>query len=223
MNKQRDLINEVLQSRGRRHLRGKRISIVWRRLDPLIKALHAHHRIKGIDAASKRELARYYPIAIVAASEGYFRLVYTQLIDSDPTILERCQQFKDLKIDIRALTAIHGKKTTVGELIAHQLKHSGLDDINHNMSTLLGSDFIGQLKKQQLLPTRPDFTVDSFSGTLFSSVRQVFEKRHIYCHEIATKDVISFNLLRPIVVMFGLFIIATDKLLTTHFKEPTSG
>ena len=215
------MINEVLQSRGRRHLRGKRISIVWRRLDPLIEALHAHHRIKGINAASKSELARYYPVAIVAASEGYFRLVYAQLIDSDPTILERCQQFKDWKIDIRALTAIHGKKTTVGELIAHQLRHSGLDDINHNMSTLLGRDFIGQLKRQQLIPTRPDFTVDSFSGTLLSSFRKVFEKRHIYCHEIATKDLFAFNLLRTIVVMFGIFIIATDMLVATHFKEPT--
>src|SRR5437773_6578786 len=83
-----------------------------------------------------------------SASEGYFRMVYRDLIDFGDPYLRNSASFKDLSLGHEAIYAIHGKRTTIGEIIAHQLSHNNVGDITKNMDALTGGDFMAAVKRE---------------------------------------------------------------------------
>ena len=103
-------------------------------------------RLSKIERAAKdfdprnEELLRYFPVAMVACMEGYFRLAMKELIDGGEQFLSRSETLfkRDLKVDFLMLKEVHGKSLTLGELIAHLTRCNNLSDINSNISTLLG-------------------------------------------------------------------------------------
>ena len=56
--------------------------------------------------------------------------------------MAHASNFKDLSLGHEAIYAIHGRKTTVGEIIAHQLPHNNLGDITRNMDALTGGNLL---------------------------------------------------------------------------------
>ena len=86
-----------------------------------------------ITAASKlqtenAELAYYY-VAAIAPIEVYFRWEIKRLIDSgDPRYLNNLKVDElPLKITHELLVAVHGKRITIGELVAHSVGLSNLE------------------------------------------------------------------------------------------------
>lgn len=56
---------------------------------------------------------RYIPISLVSTLEGYFRAVVRDLVDFNLVFLERVEKFRELKVSMNIVTAVHGKKLTL--------------------------------------------------------------------------------------------------------------
>ncbi|MDH3062310.1 lysozyme inhibitor LprI family protein [Achromobacter insolitus] len=180
----RDIIQEIADVRGRR-LFGSSMAELPLRLFALEHAFAQYDR-------SNAELSKYFPVALIACVEGYFRMVVTDLIDSGEPFLSNAEKpASGIKLDFSVLRAVHGKSVTVGELVAHNLQLSRLEQVESTMSSLLGGDFKSGLSiikdrwahEVKGLPTEP---ILSDPNQVYADVRRTFELRHIICHEIAS-------------------------------------
>ena len=210
----RDPISEILSKRSRVHLRGARWEKFNRRMMPIMKASVELANTTALAQKSKGELFRYFPIAVVGALEGYFRIAYADLINSGEPYAGRVRDFQDMKFRPSAVLAIQGRRVSAGELIAHLLPHNSFSDIETNMSVLLGNKFSSTLSSKE------------FSGiailarglnpwpALVSDITEMFKLRHIFCHELATKVRLSTSRSYQLCQAGVLLAMMTDILLT---------
>jgi uncharacterized protein YecT (DUF1311 family) len=136
------------------------------------------------------EALGYYPVAAVAALETYFRWEIKALIDSgDIRYLNRLRvDDLPLKITHELIIAVHGKRITIGELVAHSVRLSDLDEIDGTMGKLLGVGFLDLVKDSRDPELRREHgenapSVIRNAGETFKCVKRTFELRHIICHE----------------------------------------
>lgn len=114
MSRTRDVIEEIAQVRGRRRF-GSAIAELPFRLFSLERAFKEHDK-------SNSELTRYFPVALVACIEGYFRPAIKEVIDAgEPYLTNAERPASSLKLDFTVVRAIHGKAVAVGELVAHSI------------------------------------------------------------------------------------------------------
>lgn len=147
----RDRISEILDRRSRQHRRGERWERFSRRMLPIMKASLELPKTRELTTTAKAELLRYFPIGVVAALEGYFRMLYADLINSGDPYATRAQAFRDIKIAPSAASAVDGRKVSIGEFISHQLRHNSFRDIRSNMSVLL-DQFESILSSESVAP-----------------------------------------------------------------------
>jgi hypothetical protein len=133
------------------------------------------------------EVARYFPIAAVACLEGYYEMVYADLINAGDPYTGNATAFKDVRLGVKELLAVQCNETNVGELIAHQLPHNGLGDIDKNMSTLTGRDFLKELRDRKNFESLCKEATERHTVHPVKLIERTFELRHIFCHELATK------------------------------------
>ncbi|HEU0143157.1 MAG TPA: hypothetical protein VFQ47_00070 [Nitrososphaera sp.] len=218
MARKRNYIQEILNINWRMHRRGSRWEKFSRRLTPLLNARDALDNSK-IDLKQKQELYRYFPIAMIAAMEGYFKIVYRQLIDYGQPYSANALGFKDLKFEIAELLAISGGIVSSGQLVAHLLPHKSIYDINRNMSTLLGEDFFGEFKKQKIPFIEDDILIEEIFPYLKGGVQSTFEIRHLFCHELGTKVRPSIKHINEMFEMSGWFVLFTEIYLENTFDK----
>ena len=109
MSRTRNIIQEIAAVRARRG-RGPSWAELSSRLQQLERAFHTLER--GND-----ELNRYFPVALIACMEGFFRMALKELIDVGEPFLSRAEALAlGTKIDFAIIRAVHGKSITVGEL-----------------------------------------------------------------------------------------------------------
>jgi len=155
------------------------------RLFALEHAFKVHDR-------SQTELTRYFPVALIACLEGYFRMVIRDLIDAgEPFLTNAEKSASSLKLDFSILRAVHGNAITVGELIAHGVSLSRLEHIQGSLSGLLNIDFLKALRTTtdrwaHEVRGEPSTPILSNPDEVFADVAKTFELRHIICHEIAS-------------------------------------
>jgi hypothetical protein len=183
--KKRDLIEEIkiIKSRAEYNSRYD----LSKRLNDIEKALTNFVEFNS-------ELLKYIPISTVACFESFFRSTVKEIVDHGKPFSDRIADFnqsKNIKLDFDIVAAIQTKTLTVGEFIAHILPYNNYNDINSNISVLIGADFSAELKTY-----RPNSELDienielnylqnNFSEIL-ESIKRIFELRHIFCHEFAT-------------------------------------
>lgn len=122
----------------------------------------------------QRELLRYAPVGAIACVEGYFKGLVRTLVDLGSPFRDNIVNIKEVKLTLENLVGLHGGKATLGELIAHFISISNLEDIDRVMSVILGIDFLKQLKLDTALPDKA-----------LAGVKHAFELRHIVAHELA--------------------------------------
>ena len=139
-----------------------------------------------------KELLRYFPIAVVACKEAYFRLAIKELIDSGNPYLANAQSLVSRShIGFEVLSGLHGQSITIGDVIGHSVSISSLTHVSSHMNQLIGGDFLRNVtkvhdryavevdnKKKSPIISDPDAT--------FRHVARAFELRHIFCHETAS-------------------------------------
>jgi len=184
MSKTRDIIQEIGDIRKRRQFGSAMMELPFR----LFSLEHAFRNQKDHDS----ELVRYFPVALIACVEGYFRMAIKDLIDTgDPYLSNAEKPASSIKLDFSVIRAVHGKTITVGELVAHSVQLSRLDHIDVVLSTILGTGFLKGLE------TVTDRWAHEIGGkeiapilenpnNVFADVARAFELRHIICHEIAS-------------------------------------
>lgn len=184
MGRTRDIIQEIAEVRHRRRF-GSAMAELPLRLFALEHAFKKHDK-------SEDELTRYFPVALIACVEGYFRMAIKELVDAgEPYLSNAEKQAFSIKLDFSVLRAIHGKTITVGEFVAHSVQLSRLEHLEAVLSNLLNTGFLQairattnrwahEVKGQPVTPilAKPD--------EVFADVARTFELRHIICHEIAS-------------------------------------
>ena len=190
MSKARDVIGEIAQVRARRRF-GSAITELPLRLFELERAFKDHDQ-------RNTELTRYFPVALIACIEGYFRLAIKEFVDAgEPYISNAERPASSLKLDFTVVRAIHGKTVTVGELVGHSVPLSRLDHIESSMSSLLGVSFLDRMRTigdrwEHEVCGKPATPILSDPDSVFAGVAKAFELRHIICHEIASAHEIHY-------------------------------
>ena len=179
----RDYIKEIQDIRRRRLRRGRRWTQLTCRFHPLVDILLNVDKFENDDI--KREVLRYTFICSIACLEGYFRLVIKDLINNSENCLKNIQKIDDLKFDVQSVLAIHGKEVSIGEFVSHLVPLSSFEQLNKNLSTITDANFTEELKKMEM-ETENGETEKLFSDTP-KYVKQTYELRNIYCHELAPK------------------------------------
>ena len=62
--------------------------------------------------------------------------------------LARAAKFKDVSVSLELVAAIHRRKATIGEVVAHQLRHSRRDHIHQALSVEPDQDFDTEFQKR---------------------------------------------------------------------------
>lgn len=192
MNQNKNTVNQILRAKER-HRYGTSHSELLSRIFQLEIAY------RHLDRADT-ELARYFPVAIVACMEGYFKLAIAELIDSSDIYLSNASPLfgNKSKTDFETIKALAGKKLSIGELVAHTISYSSLENIDSALSTVTGAKFLTELKtthdrwaheinKEPITPIIKD------SNSVYESVKNIFLMRHIVCHELASDYQFNFD------------------------------
>ncbi|MGF1886359.1 hypothetical protein L4D13_09465 [Photobacterium profundum] len=217
MSKKRNYIDEILEINSRNHNRAKRYELFRKRIHPLVEGFRA---IKSLDnsVTYKNEWLKYGAIGYIGAMEGYFRLLIADLINAGAPYRDRITDLKDIKFSPEVVLAIHDKKISLGEFVSHLLPINRISDIDNHLSILLGEPFIKNLKN---MPTYPPANMIPFSQKFpdtFGDVEKLFELRHVYAHELASKERVSVRKLETYIGSAAHFIYQTEELISTNAK-----
>lgn len=162
------------------------------------------HRLHELQSSYKNiekrnsEVLKYFPVAIVACVEAYFKMAIKELVDKRRDLLPNAIQLLKQKIDVDVAVSLDGNEITLGDLVAHSCSYSKFESIESCVSKILGASFSDELKNVQNRyrntffdePLQP--ILDNPEKT-FNSVRKIYELRHIICHEIASSHVFDYD------------------------------
>lgn len=220
MSRTRDIIQQIADIRQRRRF-GSAMSELPLRLFALEHAFKEHDK-------SQSELTRYFPVALIACVESYFRMAIKDLIDTgDPYLSNAEKPASSLKLDFSVLRAVHGKAITVGELVAHGVPLSRLDHIENTLTSLIGTGFLQALRTTtdrwaHEVRGQPATPILSEPDQVYSDVARTFELRHIICHEIASAYLIEADEVARCFQSCVAFLRAADEFIseTIHPGAP---
>ena len=208
----RKIIEQIVSTRSRlRFKRGetelferlREIKSSYKRLDPT-----AH------------ELLRYYPTALIACVEAYFRLAIRELIDSgEPYLSNSRQLLRREGYDFDILIGLHGEKITIGDVISYHPSISSIGHVIAIMDKITDTDFrkaIAEVHDRwnveiEKKPKKPIiFDIDETLGY----VGRTFELRHVLCHETATAIQIETEEIDKFIYHTSIFLNASDELIS---------
>lgn len=220
MSRTRDIIQEIADIRQRRQFGSAMVELPLR-LFALEQAFKAHDKRQS-------ELTRYFPVALIACVEGYFRMAIKDLIDAgEPYLTNAEKPASSLKLDFSVLRAVHGKTITVGELVAHGLALSRLEHIESALTSLLGGSFLQSLRTTtdrwaHEVRGKPSAPILSNPDEVFAGIARTFELRHIICHEIASAYEIESDEVARCLESSVTFLRAADEFIseTLHPGAP---
>lgn len=133
-----------------------------------------------INKDDSQELLTLVPIRIVACLESFFRGVFSNLINTEPTARKGlANELKDFKLTISFQDELNANSLSIGDFIAFQIPFSSPDQINNTMKAMLGVDLFDTVREQ------------NNGQQLLEEVFDIYEKRHILAHESALNVHIS--------------------------------
>ena len=191
-------------------------------------------RLHHLGAAYKKrdevdpEFLSYFPVALIACFEGFFRLASKELMDAGPPYLGNAARLSvNIKFDLESVVALHGRRTTIGEFIAHHLTWNNLAAVEANMSAILGKSFLEGVRS---IPDRvgteiygrPLAPILADPDSTFAAVSRAFELRHIICHETATSFKVAVADAESIYTSCTEFLTAANEVVseTLHPNAP---
>lgn len=221
MTKKRDVIDEILSKKSRLPFaKNERWDLVSNRLARIRESIHLLDMLESttnqeieeaeglfeelievtnaqIDSSNilslTYEISRYIPIGLVSCLEGYFRVVYANLLDFGSPYRERVNKLDINKsaFTLDTIFSLEQSRVSAGEFAAHILKTSSLDDINNIMEVLTGENFLEQFKrefsnsqKNQIQMSLFPMDDEDLANQVIIDIKRLFELRHMYAHEI---------------------------------------
>lgn len=211
----RNYIDEILD-RKQRLLKGtSREDQFRRRVHPLVKGFRVIKSLsKSVDY--RDEWLKYGVVGYVACVEGYFRVLIADLIDAGAPFSENVANFKDLKLGVDSVIAIHSKKITFGDFVANLLPLNNFQDIANNLSVILGLDFTKYFKEHPCSKWNPKPFGEVFPK-FFSEIPELFRLRHVYAHELATRQRVSPRHIESCIGKGAMLVIHTEDYVSKDF------
>ena len=221
MSKKRDYVKEIISRKSRLLKGSSRWEEFSKRDTALIEAFYYLVKEAKPKSAVRNELLRYFPIGAVAILEGYFRLAIRDIIDAGHSYRNNIKNISDIKFNITNILAIYEKKITLGEFISHLLPINSLEDINRNISILINKDFLKELRKVKFKmdDDKPSITMGKVASDIYKKIKNMFELRHIHCHELAISEKLDIEEIRKMQGAVVLFVFVTDNLLLTLLEK----
>ena len=148
---------------------------------------------------SNKEMLRYFPIAIIACIETFFRLTIKQLIDHGEPYLTNSQSIMPkTNVGFEILKALHGQKVTIGDIISHSISLSSFEHIVSNVNKTMALDFLKELAEIKNrwaieIEKQTDKPMLSNPNEVFKYVARTFQLRHIFCHETASNHIFEIE------------------------------
>jgi uncharacterized protein YecT (DUF1311 family) len=155
-------------------------------------------------------------------------MVIRELVDVGEPYLSNAEKLaSSIKLDFATLRAVHGKKITVGELVAHALPLSSLKYVEGALSNLLGRSFLQELRTttdrwSHEIKGEPIASILTKPDAVYSDVARTFELRHIICHELASAHQIEADEVARCFESCVAFLRASDECIseTLHPGAP---
>ena len=133
------------------------------------------------------ELCRYFPVALVAAVEGYYRKCVADLVNSGVPYQQRAAEIRNLRPNTETKEALKKEQISHGDHIAHFISIGSLDDVNRVLSALVGFDFLERILTSDfhLFEEDDPLTFRESDALIIEAARELFHTRHMLCHEFA--------------------------------------
>ena len=208
----RKIIDEILEVRGR--LRFER-----REVELFARLTEIENAYKHFDP-NLTELLRYFPIALVACMESYFRLVIKDLVDSgEPYLSNSSGLLHPNQFDFDILKGLYGQTITIGDIISRYPPISNIGHVVKLMDDLMGCDFREKLRNvhdrwKVEIEESPKQSIIRDIHETFRYVERSFQLRHVFCHETATAIDVGKEEIDRCVYHTSLFLKASDELVS---------
>lgn len=134
----------------------------------------------------------FVPIHAVTLLEVFTRLWITELIDFGPPYVDNAAALAkttSVKFDYALALAVHGKKVSLGELLAHSVSINNLGQLASNLSAVIGTDLF-----QSIISVHDRVAVEIYQEdpkpiigdirVVKTALARLFEVRHILTHEV---------------------------------------
>lgn len=144
-----------------------------------------------------RPMLDYFPIKCVTILEVSTRQELALLIDHSDNYADRAGElWRNSKLDFSTIRDIHGKRVTLGELVAHTVPVNSFGQMISHFEVLLGRPLRLELSTQvdrwkveiERQPSQP--IISDFEATA-RTLSALFDVRHILCHELPESSVYS--------------------------------
>lgn len=153
----------------------------------------------------------YVPVKIVACFQEFFRGKYKEIMD-DPKFRGRIRNVKALKnigYDFDILGAFQDNEITLGDYLSYLIPCSRVETIDDTISQLLNIDFLNKIKEKTSNPSE-----------LLQSIDDIFDLRHMYCHEISAADDLDYDRVKAYVnEAYNFLLLANDVIIEVQFPD----
>jgi hypothetical protein len=206
MARKRDVIAEILEKRKRLGRKTVRAQTAITRGLAILPLINETRRIR-VAPSTKREISQHVAVALIGLLEGYLRVVIRDLINSGAPFRDNATKFEGLRIDTAVVLRMQTARVSAGELIAHLLPISSVEDIQRHMGALMDIDFFTELRGQ---PAGNNKTYATVEPNAWAAIAEVFGDRHVICHEFTPRVRRSRDQLRKQWATVMRFIIVVD-------------
>jgi hypothetical protein len=183
------VLDRVLDVKSRSISETERGVALKNRLDNLYGAWVALKDL-SLEDPSRREFARYFPVALVGLIQGFFTFAVRDLIDCCDKFKLNSSKILDAQFSISAIVTVEKKNLSIGEITANSISLSSPQNIYSNLETITDNLFLKSVKEYPLRCPSCEaiHTCEALVPSMFSDVSVLFAKRNILAHEIASKE-----------------------------------
>lgn len=188
-------------------------------------------RLSELDASYKKidsnnlEVLKYFPVAIVACIEAYFKMAIKEVVDKRKDLIRNATNLvnSNIKLDAEILISLDENELTLGDLIAHSCSYSKFENVLSSVSTIIGKQFANELVNVQdrfrhLYYDEPLKPILSDAEATFKNVKKIYELRHIICHEIASSHVFDYEEIKDAFEDCVQFLLASDEVIANTIE-----
>ena len=160
----------------------------------------------------------FIPIRLATFIEVAVRNGIREIVDAGPPYSDREKTFdKLIKFDYLLANAIHGNQISLGDLVANSIPTSSLAHIISVLSVLLGEGFQQNLvsidnRGETFFNNKREPIIDN-AASVFASVGEIFEVRHILVHELPRQRPYRVRQLQSYIDSAQKFLLALEELI----------
>ena len=142
-------------------------------------------------------LSEFIPIRLVTILEVFTRDTIREIVDHGSEYSDRAGKITTTKIDFDFVKHMVGKRLTIGDLVAHSVSISSIDNIIAaleilipNFTTKMKTSHARWTEEQSTWPLSP--IIKDFDQTI-CQLKRLFYIRHIVTHELPTNTVFDIS------------------------------